>query len=104
MLKQYGILTMCQIEIEKCDLPIIDKLKLDMQLIQAKRILLEGKVSNRVRNDAQNEKAFLELYDQIKHVCLLGGPASGVEEVIARLVVMKEELEMLPRKEKTQDT
>jgi len=104
MLKQYGILTMCQTEIEKCDLPIIDKLKLDMQLIQAKRILLDGKVSNRVRNDARSERAFQELYDQIRHVCLPGGPASEVEGLIARLIKMKEELEMHPRKERALDT
>lgn len=96
MVKQYGVLTMCQDEIESSNLPVIDKLKIRMLLIQTKRLLLNGDVSARVRDDGKSEREFEELYDYVRHVCSPASKARELDDLIMRLVTIKEDLEMPP--------
>jgi hypothetical protein len=81
MLKQYSVLSKCLSELKKSDLPIIEKLKLEVQLIQTKRILLDQKVEYRVAGVASNEKEFNDLYEQIQSACNSGRIKAEIDKI-----------------------
>lgn len=72
MLKQYRILTECLLVLKKSNLPMMDKLRLEVQLIQAKRLLLNNEVRNKVRGIPESESDFLELHHLFLHICAPG--------------------------------
>jgi len=90
MLKQYSILTKCLAELKNSDLPIIEKLKIEVQLIQTKRILLDQKVEYRVAGVASSEREFDELYEQIRVACL-SGSVKAVEQVKGHIHQIKDD-------------
>ena len=94
MLKQYRILIMCLIELKKSDLPMIEKLRLEVQLIQTKRLLLDEDVIARVNGVASSEREFRELYEVIKQICSPASEAPDFEGLNRRLLEMKEELKI----------
>jgi hypothetical protein len=69
MLKQYSILTSCPSELKVSSLPTMEKIRLEIQLIQTKRVLLEHEVKHRITGVAGNEAEFHELYNLVRHVC-----------------------------------
>ena len=81
MMKQYSILTRCLYDLRKSDLPLIEKLRLEVQLIQTKRILLDHNVEHRVTGLASSEKEFDDLYVQLQHVCNSGGITGDLERL-----------------------
>ena len=93
MLKQYAILSICQIELQRVKLPAISKLRLEMQIIQAKIILLNGDVRAKVEGDGNSESEFTELYNQLTHLCTDCKP-SVMTETIRLLSEINEDLEM----------
>jgi hypothetical protein len=66
MLKQYLILNMCLSELRQLNQPTAERLKLEILIIQIKRLLLEEEIEARVDGDAANEKFFLDLHDKFK--------------------------------------
>ena len=80
-MKQYCILTRCLHDLRKSDLPLIEKLRLEVQLIQTKRILLDHNVECRVTGLASSEKEFDDLYEQLQHVCNSGGITGDLERL-----------------------
>jgi len=89
MLKQYSTLTKCLFELKKSDLPMIEKLKLEVQLIQTKRILLDQKVEYRVTGMASSEKEFDDLYEQIRNACDSGRINTEVELIKGQIHELK---------------
>jgi proline dehydrogenase len=92
MLKQYRILTSCLSELKKSDIQTMEKLKLEVQLIQAKRVLLEYEVEHRISGVEASEAEFHDLYDHIKKVCSsncandeIGRVASRLQKIIGEL-------------------
>jgi len=73
MLKQYSVLSRCLCELKKSDLPIIEKLRVEVQLIQTKRILLDHDVEHGISGSARSEREFDDLFVQLQHVCSSGG-------------------------------
>jgi DNA-binding FadR family transcriptional regulator len=92
MLKQYSILTKCLAELKRSDLPLIEKLKLEVQLIQTKRMLLDQKIEYRVSGVASSERDFIDLYDQIRRACSCGRGEGEVEQIKAHIAEIKESL------------
>ena len=93
MLKQYCILTSCLSELKASNLPAIDKLKFEIQIIKTKRILLDHDVANRVSGMASSEKAFAELYDLVRSACSSSCTVSGSDELMHHLVSIRNSLE-----------
>lgn len=91
MLKQYSILTKCLSELKNSDLPIIEKLKLEVQLIQTKRILLDQKVEYRVAGVLSSEREFDALYEQIRAACLSGRIKAEVERIKGHIHQIKDD-------------
>ena len=96
MLKQYCILSKCLSELKKSDLPLIEKLKLEVQLIQTKRILLDYKVEQRVTGALGSEKEFNDLYEQFRHVCNSGDVVGEVARLKAQIHEIKDGLSAVP--------
>jgi hypothetical protein len=69
MLRQYCILTSCLSELKASNLPAIDKLKLEVQIIKTKFVLLDHEVARRFAGMATSEQAFVDLYDQVRLLC-----------------------------------
>ena len=69
MLRQYCILTSCLSDLKASNLPAIDKLKLEVQIIRTKRILLDQEVADRVMGRASSEQAFIEFSDHVRSLC-----------------------------------
>ncbi|GFO70342.1 hypothetical protein GMLC_39210 [Geomonas limicola] len=91
MLKQYSILTKCLAELKNSDLPIIEKLKLEVQLIQTKRILLDQKVEYRVAGVASSEREFNSLYEQIRTACNSGRIKAEIEQIKGHIHQIKDQ-------------
>jgi hypothetical protein len=95
MLKQYSVLTKCLAELKSSDLPIIEKLKIEVQLIQTKRILLDYRVEQKITGVASSEREFNDLYEQVRYACNAGG-IGGVDLVKAHLHEIKDGLNQDP--------
>lgn len=76
MLKQYAILSNCIFELKQSHLPLQDKLKLEIKLIQAKRLLLQDEVEAGVRGVPWSEAEFRDLYGQFQQACSTGTEAT----------------------------
>jgi hypothetical protein len=95
MLKQYSVLTKCLAELKMSDLPIIEKLKIEVQLIQTKRILLDYRVEQKITGVASSERDFNDLYEQVRYACNAGG-IGGVDLVKAHIHEIKDGLNQEP--------
>jgi len=81
---------MCLSELKECDLSAIFKLKLEIELLQIKRILLDNKVEKRVQNVFCSEVEFTDLHDQFYK--LRSFKSVEIEELISKLLVIKKGL------------
>lgn len=94
MLKQYNLLTRCLTLINIPILPHIEKLKLEIQLILLKQLLLMQPVEAKIRDVAQSESEFEQLAAEIEEICNTSSDdiASRLSEVTAAVKRMTEEL------------
>lgn len=93
MLTQFSILTSCLSELKSSSMLAIEKLKLEVQLIKTKRILLDKDVEERVMGVASSEQEFIGLYDHFRHVCSSSSNDCEVDELVLHLGKIKESLE-----------
>jgi hypothetical protein len=93
MLKQYSILSSCLSELKASSMPTIEKLKLEVQLIQTKRILLDKDVEERVMGVASSEQELIGFYDHFRQVCSSLSKDCEVDEIVLHLGKIKESLE-----------
>lgn len=99
MLEQYYTVNKCLLELQRSSLPMRVKLKLEVQLYHLKRILLLEEVAAVVKNDANNKREFMELYDAFKHVCTISSNEIAIEKLIARQAEIKQALYVHSRRE-----
>jgi hypothetical protein len=95
MLKQYSVLSKCLAELKKSNLPVIEKLRIEVQLIQTKRILLDHVVENKISGLASSEYQFNNLYEQLRNVCGSEDVPEGMERLKELLLEIKEELNLV---------
>ena len=89
MITQYHILTLCLWELARSTLHTTQKLQLEAQLYQLKRLVLIDEVAEMIKGDPGSERAFRELNDRIKHLCSRDCQAGEVEETLAYIMEMK---------------
>ncbi|MBJ6727128.1 hypothetical protein [Geomesophilobacter sediminis] len=92
MLKQYRILTDCLYLLKNSHLPVMDKLRLEVQLIQAKRLLLNDEVGNKVEGVASSESEFGDLYRRIQEICAPQPELGQTANLLQQLTDMTEQL------------
>lgn len=93
MLKQYEVLSRCIALINVPILPHVEKLKLEIQLILMKQLLLSQKVESMLKNISESEAEFQAIFDEIEMVCQAGDAAAArLTRVTARVKVMTDHL------------
>ena len=92
MLKQYCILTSCLTELRASNLPVIEKLRLELELIGTKQILLNDGVERRVAGAATSELEFLDFHDRLKLVCVSSHSDSETDKLMSDLKGIKDRL------------
>jgi len=79
---QYRIINQCLQLLKQSEMPTIKKLRVEIQLIQMKRLLLNDAIPNEVRCGSCGEEVFEGLLHQMKRIC--GGSYEG--EALADLM------------------
>lgn len=99
MLEQYDIVNKCLFELQRSNLPMTVKLKLEVQLYHLKRILLLEEVAVVVKSDANNKREFMEMYDAFKYVCTISSNDIEIKKLIIRQTEIKQALYAHSRRE-----
>jgi hypothetical protein len=94
MLVQYSILNSCLSELKASDVPTLERLKLEVQLIQTKRLLLDHDVEHRVTGNEGSETEFRELYCLVRNVCELYCSNGEISRVAAHLQEITDNLKL----------
>ena len=69
MLKQCEILDDWLGDLQASELPVAEKLKMEVQLSQLKRLLLIDEVAAMVQGVDSSEKEFMEMHDAFRRTC-----------------------------------
>jgi hypothetical protein len=85
MLKQYHVLNKCLSDLKTSSLPAMEKLKLEVELIQTKRILLDHEVERRVAGVVDSENDFNDLYHMVRHASASDDSKEWLNKVISQL-------------------
>lgn len=72
---QYRIINQCLQLLKQSEMPTIKKLRVEIQLIQMKRLLLNDAIPNEVRCGTCGEDVFEGLLCQMRRIC--GGKCEG---------------------------
>lgn len=81
MLKQYRVLSNCLKVLKSSQLQPIQELKIEVQLIRAKRLLLLDDVFLRVKDNVNSEAQFDSLFRLLDEVCREGGRSTELENL-----------------------
>ncbi|MBJ6723978.1 hypothetical protein [Geomesophilobacter sediminis] len=83
--QQYNIINQCLHLLKHSDMPTIKKLRVEIQLIQMKRLLLNESIPMDVRRGSCSTEVFEGLLTQMRGVC--HGPSSneGLAELMNRI-------------------
>ena len=90
MLKQYSILNRCLSELKKSGMPAMEKLKLEVELIRMKRILLDHEVEHLVRGVTASGIEFNDLFDLIQYACSSQNTGGEIIRVTMHIQEIKE--------------
>lgn len=85
MLSQYNVLSTCQSLLKNANIPNIQRVMLDVQLIQAKQIILNDTVYSQVEGNVGSESKFEELHRQVEAICGCDGKPDTVATLIEYL-------------------
>jgi hypothetical protein len=75
---QYRIINQCLQLLKQSDMPTIKKLRVEIQLIQMKRLLLNDALPNEVKCGSCGEEVFEGLLSQMRGIC---GGTNNTEEL-----------------------
>ena len=79
---QYRIVNQCLTLLKQSEMPTIKKLRVEIQLIQMKRLLLNDALPNEVKCGSCGEDVFEGLLSQMRGIC--GGTSDG--EALSQLM------------------
>ena len=85
MLKPYEVLTRCQLELKRSNLFTIDKLEIEMNILRAKRIIIDCKLGENSTSTDDIEQVIKDIYDKICQLNSNVGKTGDVKEIISRL-------------------
>lgn len=92
MLKPYDMLTKCQSKLKKCEIPTIDRLQVEMNILRAKINLLDADRETLSNCSVISETEIKDLYGQICNLCSSEGKVSDVKEIILSLQKFAEDI------------
>jgi hypothetical protein len=85
MIVQYSILNSCLSKLKASNLPTLERLKLEVQLIQTKRLLLDHDVEHGVAGNEGSEAEFRALYCLVRSACEVCDSNGEINRVTAHL-------------------
>lgn len=83
--KQYSIINQCLQLLKQSDMPTIKKLRVEIQLIQMKRLLLNDDIMSEITCGFGGEEMFEGLLGQMRRICGGGGEGYDVTDLMNRL-------------------
>lgn len=97
MLKQYYVVSRCIARIDVPHLSQVERIKLEIQLVRLKQLLLMDPVADRIRGMPQSEAEFERLFDQIEKSCSMCGTRDVSSRLLALVEYIKELIDDLKR-------
>ena len=82
---QYSIINQCLQLLKQSDLPTIKKLRVEIQLIQMKRLLLNDSLTNEMIKGSCGEDVFEGLLSQMHRICGGGYQGEALTELMERI-------------------
>jgi hypothetical protein len=82
---QYSIINQCLQLLKQSDLPTIKKLRVEIQLIQMKRLLLNDAIPTEVQSGSCSMEAFEELLTQMRRICAGSCDQSALPELLDQI-------------------
>lgn len=73
--QQYGIINQCLQLLKQSDMPTIKRLRVEIQLIQMKRLLLNEAIPTEIKSGPCGKDVFEGLLGQMRKIC--GGSCEG---------------------------
>ena len=82
---QYRIINQCLQLLKQSEMPTIKKLRVEIQLIQMKRLLLNDSLPNEVKCGSCGEDVFEGLLNQMKGICGNGCDGDALTQLMERI-------------------
>lgn len=82
---QYSIINQCLQLLKQSDMPTIKKLRVEIQLIQMKRLLLNDNLSNEMVRGSCDEDVFEGLLNQMRRICGGGYEVEALADLMERI-------------------
>lgn len=83
--QQYSVINQCLQLLKRCDLPTIKKLRVEIQLIQLKRLLLNDAISSEILLSSSGEEMFQGLLCQMQTINSGSAKADALSELMNQL-------------------
>lgn len=83
--RQYSIINQCLQLLKQSDMPTIKKLRVEIQLIQMKRLLLNDNIITDAVRDSGGEDVFEGLLAQMRRICGGGYEGEALSELMERI-------------------
>jgi hypothetical protein len=85
MENQYSIINQCLQLLKQSDLPTIKKLRVEIQLIQMKRLLLNDALTSEIMSDSCGEEVFEGLLNQMRRISRGSTEAEALADLMSRI-------------------
>ena len=82
---QYSIINQCLQMLKQSDMPTIKKLRVEIQLIQMKRLLLNDNLSEEMMKGSCGEDVFEGLLCQMRRICGGGCEGEALTDLMERI-------------------
>jgi len=82
---QYSIINQCLQLLKQSDMPTIKKLRVEIQLIQMKRLLLNDNLTNEIMRGSCGEDVFEGLLSQMRRICGGGCEGEALTDLMERI-------------------
>jgi hypothetical protein len=82
---QYRIINQCLQLLKQSEMPTIKKLRVEIQLIQMKRLLLNDALPNEVRCGSCGEDVFEGLLSQMRGICAGSCDGDALADLMSRI-------------------
>src|SRR5512146_2030408 len=86
---QYSIINQCLQLLKQSDIPTVKKLRVEIQLIQMKRLLLNDSILREIKNGPGSDELFQGLLNQMQRICCCGSSeGDAVTDLMERIRTM----------------
>jgi len=85
MTQQYGIINQCLQLIKQCDVPELEKVHIETQLIRMKTLLIKTAMLNKAEPRSHGLEVFEELLFEMQSVCCVSHQRDALDGLMKRI-------------------